>query len=667
MDNLKRIPIIISMDVCGSLEFIRLFDGFNTVEKIVNASVYEEEEINDFLESNIKKGDIVWRDAWSPLMWCKKCDMPLLQQRCGICGENADTRIDIKFPCNPRPVMAHDEKMFRAVGFPWPMDYSLMVNAYKVPEHWGWELIHGGKVIGDIIQTHQHNDFSFIARSIFDKGSLAARGVTIRQLAAANADRLDYLEKEAIAFLNSYKQSLRLVIPILGFSGGKDSVVLANITSKSKFARAFVYQVNTGIEPESNDDFSRKFLARYKKFTVKTLFAKDMYWKAIEKLGPQALDFQWCRTILKNMAIQREKREKKLALLELVSRFVKTKILVVHGARNREEPERVPIARTLKLAANHAIMPKATTETIFPLALFTDLDIWLYIHSRNLPVNPTYTDGKSQRQLCKFCFEKNDYEFENDMRDYPEDYSRLETALRKWQKILDFPEEWISRRLWRYNDSSSRYMKNIGITSRVDAVVAELAKTAAFEKETRSNGQAGTKGRLHFPVRLDELSGWFRALGKCSLKNNTLLVKPSYARLIALLGGSTSDTLFMTVTVEGVITIAGSDNRLVRDFSKIVAGWALMFGNCIQCGGCLKHSKKIVLDRDRLFVRNVLNVETIKAAFSDCPVHPDGVRNLTRPLSKEYSPTSCTACFINYQRDMAYIDPANRDTASEYA
>lgn len=489
MDNFKRVPIIVSMEVCGSPEFIKMFNGYSTVEQILQSSVYDRSEIEDFIDANIKDGKMVWKDEWSPLLWCPNCDLALLHDTCGICHQKTSNKIDLKFPCNPRPIMAHDEKMFTSVGFNWPMDYSIMLNAYKLPEHWGWEIIHGGKVIGDIIQAHANSKFQFIAKEPIDLSTIGKRNVTIDQVINANSKHLDYLEKEAIAFTNSYKQRMKIIIPVLGFSGGKDSVVLAHIISKTKFARAYLCQINTGIEPKSNEVFSKGFLKNYKKFNIKLYHSKDIFWRAIEKLGPQAFDFQWCRTILKNLAAQREKRDRRLVIAGWLSNIVDTKVLVLHGARNREEPERVPIARTLKLSAQNAIMPKAVAQTVFPLAKFTDLDIWMYIHSRGLPVNPTYTEGKTQRQLCSFCFEKNDYEFENDIKEFPDMYSKLEAALRIWQKKLNFPDEWVTKRLWRYNDSDSTYIKSLGITPRTDDVIKELGQRTFEWVKTPSSWQ----------------------------------------------------------------------------------------------------------------------------------------------------------------------------------
>src|SRR5439155_18438606 len=139
-----------------------------------------------------------------------------------------------------------------------------------------------------------------------DRAALGRRGVKLEDVVRANATRLAYLEREAIAYLDSYKPFLGLIVPTLGFSGGKDSVVLAHIVSRTKFRTVHVYQINTGIEPGYNEEFSNEFLARYKRFWVHQLFSKDLFWRTIQKLGPQALDFQWCRTILKNLSFYRQ-------------------------------------------------------------------------------------------------------------------------------------------------------------------------------------------------------------------------------------------------------------------------------------------------------------------------------------------------------------------------
>ncbi len=659
MENTSRVPVIINADICGSPEFIKIFDGYRTVEEIVNNSSYFQSEIEDFIKSNLETGKIIWKDEWSPLRWCDSCDLPLLSETCSICKRKSMDRIDLKYPCNPRPIMIHDEAMFKNVGFPWPVDASMVLNAYKLPDYWGWELIYGGKHIGDIIQTHENAGFQFIAKDCFDPKTLPSKKISIDDLVKANIERLEYIEKEAIFFMNSYKYPWEITLPVLGFSGGKDSVVLAHVVSKTKFKNVFVYQINTGIEPEYNETFSNQFLATYKRFRVQKLFSKDIFWKTIKKLGPHALDFQWCRKVLKNLSIYREKKTLKMTILHFVGRFIKPKMVILHGARNREEPERVALARTFKLTGDHPTMPTAAVTTILPIAQWTDLDVWMYTHWQKLPVNPCYTKDKGQRMLCMFCFEKNDYEFENDMKTYPEIYQKLETELKVWQKKFNFPDEWITKRLWRYNDSNSSYMKKLKIVPRVDSVIEELAKVITFDNPEKQGDEFKVEGKIYLEFKLEDLAAWFQAFGNSKIKKEQLIVTPDYKNILKPLGADKNTEASIHIQSSGEIHIKTSDEHLLQGLIRIVHGWASIQVNCLQCGGCVKQTKHIVIDNEQLKVKKKLALDTIDAIFKDCPVHPEGVKNMMRPLSKEYTPTSCTSCFMKYKKDMSYIEPRN--------
>lgn len=652
-----RVPVVINSAICGSPEFIKLFDGYRTLDQIQSGSTYSREELEDFVTTNIEQGFIAWKDQWSPLLWCDRCDLPLVSPQCDACGGRSERRIDLQFPCNPRSALPHDEAMFKAVGLPWPVDASILLNAYKHPDYWGWELVHRGKIVGDIIQRHEDSRFELVCGPDLDKSAFNARGVTMDDLVRANATRLRYLEQEAIAYINSFKQRFQLMVSNLQFSGGKDSVVLAHITSQTKLGNVHVYQINTGIEPEYNETFSNEFLASYKSFKVQKMFSRDMFWKSIRKLGPHALDFQWCRTILKNLAFYRKPKDLKTKTIHFLARFAKPHVLILNGARNREEPERVGLSRSLKLQGSHPTVPTAAVTTLLPLALFTDLDVWMYIHLRKLPINPAYTQDRGQRLVCMFCFEKNDHEFEIDVKAYPGVYARLEAELRHWQKKFNFPDEWITQRLWRYNESQSKYAKKLKILPRVDTVVDELEKAIRWGEETFANGEFRRSGKLVSDVSLSEMADWFKAFGKCSLNRDRLVVSADPVKLVAALGGDKSDRLSLTLQPDGSFEVVANDGELMKKFTRLVHGWALAKIHCIQCGGCVKQTNDIVISDERLTVRKALPLDTIEAIFKDCPVHPEGIKNIQRPLTREFSPTSCTSCFMKYKKDMALINP----------
>jgi len=122
------------------------------------------------------------------------------------------------------------------------------------------------------------------------------------------------------------------------------------------------------------------------------------------------------------------------------------------------------------------------------------------------------------------------------------------------------------------------------------------------------------------------------------------------------LGGNKSDRLTLTIAANGAILISAGDAEILEKFRKHAHGWALIRVHCLKCGGCVKQSDGIILEGERLEVQRKLTLETMEAIFKDCPVHPEGVRNLLRPLSKEYTPTSCTSCFMKYKKDMDLVN-----------
>lgn len=184
------------------------------------------------------------------------------------------------------------------------------------------------------------------------------------------------------------------------------------------------------------------------------------------------------------------------------------------------------------------------------------------------------------------------------------------------------------------------------------------------DKETVEDEEKIIHGKLNFNFDLQELATWLKAFGKPSIKKSVIHLKLNNT-ILHQLGGNKSNKLSFEIDQPGNLKIVSNDSRLLHEFVPIINGWLLMFGNCIKCGGCLKQCKDITLSDEKLYVKKQLNVDTIKLLFGDCPVHPQGVRNQIRTLAKEYSPTSCTACFMNYKKDMAYIDPGNVHTNND--
>jgi len=80
------------------------------------------------------------------------------------------------------------------------------------------------------------------------------------------------------------------------------------------------------------------------------------------------------------------------------------------------------IAETVRKDLKRAVpIPEspAETTTIRPILDWTDLDIWIYLHRHEIPVNPTHYREKQQRLVCIFCPDKDRRELDLIREDAP--------------------------------------------------------------------------------------------------------------------------------------------------------------------------------------------------------------------------------------------------------
>ena len=568
-----RVPIALSPNI--NSPFPRLFDlmdGFNSLENILDTlkdrDGISSEDITAFVCSEAKKKNIVWRDEWTPLYWCVNCDIPLLQERCDRCNCRSGQKIELKFPCNPRPVIPYDELMFKSAGLPWPISRPMVLNHYVKPDYPGWELILGGERIGDITYSSKNERFLFHRAPGYNPELLHSKtpGVdkesSIRDLVQANYSRLISLEKAAVEFLKLWRKKYKFAIPVVAFSGGKDSAVLAHICALSKI-KAQVEQIDTGIEHIGNVGYSDRFLSRYPNLKIRRTFNGDMFWRAMEKLGPPARDFKWCRIILKNSAIYRQRRYSFLRMLKYLPSFMRPTLILIDGARRREEPARIVLKRVSKITED-----PLNTILIRPTLDFTDLDIWMYIHLRKLSINPVYTEDRNQRLICLYCPGKTHCELDFLKRSNPDVWKRFEKELWNWRRILNLPEEWVSKNLWIHNKPSA-YMRQLGIGPRVDMIGDRLNSCVDMGRIQSAGIVHVAYGKINQPIDLSEIWNWLSLLGEVKFLERNDLIEIR------------SDGNRARISNTGGISITNQNKAQLTDFKETLSLWITATLNCI--------------------------------------------------------------------------------------
>lgn len=244
---------------------------------------------------------------------------------------------------------------------------------------------------------------------------------SLRDIIDANSDHITLLEQEAIQFIRTESEKFENK-PLVYFSGGKDSTIILYLCELTGINMNILW-INTGLEHPEVIDFVQKILKAVP-FDKIIIERKDMFWKYVEKFGPPTTNFKWCGKILKFATLKRH----------LKKVYGESKFLSVGGCRRREEPERFS---WWKVSKNKYFSQETFIQ---PIIEWSDLEVWLYIWSRNLPQNPLYELG-FERVACWMCPGKEIYEFDLVKSRYPELWKRYEIVIEKWKHRFIIPNK----------------------------------------------------------------------------------------------------------------------------------------------------------------------------------------------------------------------------------
>ncbi len=247
----------------------------------------------------------------------------------------------------------------------------------------------------------------------------------ITKAARANASRLDRLEEEAVRFLSKVR---RLGFARVNISGGKDSTVAAYLASLAGIKKAMF--IDTGLEfPETIRTVER--VAQSLGLDLDMPSAGDAFWRAVDIYGPPARDYRWCCKICK------------LAPLAKMSKQSNGRMVNIVGQRQYESTSR---ALAGKLARSGSI---AGDLVAAPIQEWTSLDVFMFIESRRLPLNPLYMRGY-ERIGCYMCPTSRLAEIEAVRDTHRYLWDRWIAVLERFARRAKLPREWIDYGFWRW-------------------------------------------------------------------------------------------------------------------------------------------------------------------------------------------------------------------------
>ena len=210
----------------------------------------------------------------------------------------------------------------------------------------------------------------------------------------------------------------------VGFSGGKDSQVLLELVKMAGVKYRDVYNVTTNDPPE-NVYFIRE---HYPEVVFANNGGGNLY-KMIERKGLPTIHHRWCCELFKEGAgagnvvltgVRAEESRKRAEYNEVD----------VKSTRKEHQQRTKPYTIEGIEAARHQCIKGKDKVMVYPMLEWTTTDVWVYIASRGLPVNPCYEI--SGRVGCMFCPFASSEQIEYYERRYPQFHRLFLNSLRRY-------------------------------------------------------------------------------------------------------------------------------------------------------------------------------------------------------------------------------------------
>jgi len=280
------------------------------------------------------------------IYWCDNCNVPLLMEKCDICGtEGRYCAFDMK------PLFEQERRLLEA-----ELSIEIPVDSFISQTR----VITGGKTL---FQFGVTDGKLCLKKPLSQK---AARrnyssfeeywGIVIE----ANRRVLEQLEKRSLGLIadvasrKEYKSHTKLVL----FSGGKDSAIAALLVTRT-LGEVPLFYADTTIESPATMQYARDFASRYNlELVIES--PNQTFFELCSKLEPPSKFIRWCCTALK---------------INPASKFMKSQgpVLCFDGIRACESPSR----REYPVVQPHRKL--VDQITVHPLLKgWSTLAIWLY-------------------------------------------------------------------------------------------------------------------------------------------------------------------------------------------------------------------------------------------------------------------------------------------------
>jgi len=335
------------------------------------------------------------QDVPVEIYWCHKCKVPIIKLAnsidkniCPTCEEET-----IYLCADLRPVFP-EERLLLEIIQKKPLAYieqSVWAsnNKYYVD----------GKTItitNNFLKKQSPEKVKALLNLYKEKNSYVFFDKFINKFIETNRARLHYIVDEAYSFIKETSNDYPHENIVISFSGGKDSTVTADLTTRALADTSLVHIFgNTTLEFPMTLEYVHRFRMNNPRAIFKTAINKEQdFQKICEDIGPPARMLRWCCSMFKTGPITRV----------LNSLYRDKEILTYYGIRKCESVNRSKYNRIEDNAESVKIQKQKVASPIF---LWKDIDIWLYILGEGIDFNEAYRLGYD-RVGCWCCPNNNE-------------------------------------------------------------------------------------------------------------------------------------------------------------------------------------------------------------------------------------------------------------------
>lgn len=323
----------------------------------------------------------------STIYWCKKCNVPIYEKICPVCGTEGNyVSTDIR-PVFPEEnmlisIILENNSMYYQKASIWYGNGVYIIDGHKTR----LSVNKLNKLSLEEIRKIKEMYSQFSARidyNFFDE--------IVDRFVKANADRYNAITEDAVNFVQQYADRYNINDMMVSFSGGKDSTVTSHIVNKALGTNRVLHVFgDTTLEFPYTLEYKKRFRINKESQGVRILTAKNReknFEQLCEVVGPPSRVMRWCCTVFKTGAIQKT----------ISSAFKdKSNILSFQGIRRSESASRSKYERESE-------SPKISKQTVAsPIINWIDYDVWLYILTTKLDFNYAYKLGWT-RVGCWCC------------------------------------------------------------------------------------------------------------------------------------------------------------------------------------------------------------------------------------------------------------------------